>query len=146
MRQEQQLHSSVRLPFRYALGASASRFFLALKNEKRIYGTRCGGCGQVRVPARSFCPVCCQACTTWVALPDHGTLAGWSETPDLHGYRIALLRLAGADNLLLHRLGGVDDNILEMGMPVVAQWAQLREGKITDIVCFRPAVRREDVA
>jgi len=138
MNSERQLQSSVHLPFRFAVGATASRFFLALKNEKTIYATRCPACAKVSVPARSFCSVCHLPCNTWVTLTDSGTLAGWSDMPTKEGYRIALIRLSGADNLFVHRLGHCAGVPLQIGMSVVADWAETREGKLTDILCFRP--------
>lgn len=143
---ERQLQSSVRLPFRFAVGATASRFYLALKSEKTLYGTRCPACGNVSVPARSFCSQCRLPCDTWVALTDRGTLAGWSDEPSREGYRIALIRLPGADNLFLHRLGHCDGIALHAGMPLIADWAETRDGKITDIVCFRPACHEEEAS
>jgi uncharacterized OB-fold protein len=143
MSREHHLMSSVRLPFSFAVGAVASRFYQALRDEKTIYGTRCDGCAKVFVPARSFCGHCRKAIDHektghWVALPDNGTLVGWCETPLEEGYFNALIQLPGADNFLVHRVGQCAVDQLQKGMPVNAVWNELREGKITDIVCFRP--------
>jgi len=130
------LRSAVRLPFRFAVGAAASRFYRALRDEKTLYGTRCGGCGKVSVPARSFCSHCRQAPAQWIALPDHGILVGWCDSPTQAGFLTALIRLPGADNLLLHRVPKATP--LRQGLAVKARWAESRTGAITDIECFQP--------
>ena len=132
------LTSNVHLPFRFAVGATASRFYRGLRDDKTIRATKCGTCGKVMVPARSFCAVCCREMGEWVDLPDHGELAGWSkiQTPD--GFHAALIRLQGADNALVHRLRASDLAEARMGMKVTAVWAEARKGAITDIVCFAP--------
>ncbi|MBE7423780.1 MAG: hypothetical protein HS110_15335 [Zoogloeaceae bacterium] len=136
MNKEQILRSAVRLPFRFAVGAAASRFYRALRDEKTLYGTRCDGCGKVSVPARSFCGHCRRKPAQWVALPDYGTLVGWCDTPTPAGFLTALIQLQGADNLLMHRVPkGIP---LRQGMAVRARWRESRNGAITDIKCFEP--------
>ncbi len=136
MNKEQILRSVVRLPFRFAVGAAASRFYRALRDEKTLYGTRCDGCGKVSVPARSICNHCRREPAQWVALPDCGTLMGWCDTPTLAGFLTALIQLQGADNLLMHRVpNGIP---LQRGMTVRARWRESRNGAITDIECFEP--------
>ena len=145
MKLEQQLQASVHLPFSFAVGATASTFYRALRDEKTIYGTRCDTCKSVSVPARSFCSHCCKAINhkkvdRWVALPDCGTLTGWCETPSAEGFFTALIQLQGAGNLLLHRIGECDADQLHKGMTVSAVWKDYGEGTITDIICFRADV------
>lgn len=149
MENEQQLLSRVHLPFRFAAGATASRFFKALRDEKTIYGVRCIGCGRVTVPARSLCSAChrpmaLQNSPTWVALPDKGALVHWGLL-DEDGFAVALIQLSGADNLLLHRVSCSVQTELQPQMPVRAVWrdapglgAQSRRGGITDIDFFLP--------
>lgn len=134
------LTSNVHLPFRFAVGATASRFYRGLRDDKTIFGTRCRVCKKVLVPARSFCAACCKEMDDWVELPDRGTLAGWSKTPTPDGYHAALIALEGADNALVHRLRSCDFARAQMGMKLAALWAAERKGAITDIVCFVPAI------
>lgn len=146
MNKEQQLQSGVHLPFSFAMGAAASRFYRALRDEKVIYGTRCDWCGKVSVPARSFCSLCRKAIDhketgRWVALPECGTLIAWYESPSEEGFFSALIQLEGADNLLLHRIGQCEPELVRKGMQVSAVWRSTGEGTITDIICFRPDVR-----
>ena len=144
MNHQQQLHSSVHLPFSFAVGATASRFYCALRDEKTIYGTRCDACEKVSVPARSFCSHCRKAINhqetdRWVALPDCGTLVAWCETPSEEGFFTALIQLEGASNFLLHRIGQCNAGLVRNGMQVSAVWKDPGKGTITDIICFRPS-------
>lgn len=136
------LTSNVHLPFRFAVGATASRFFCALRDDKTILATRCRSCATVQVPARSFCAKCCKSMDDWVRLPDHGTLRGWSKTPSPDGFHAALIWLEGADNALVHRMRGGDLGGAGKGMKVAAVWAKERTGAITDIDCFAPVPER----
>jgi uncharacterized OB-fold protein len=61
-------------------------------------------------------------------------------------YCAGLIKLDGADTALMHYVGGVDLQDLEkakqavrVGMRLQAVWRDQREGKISDIECFRPA-------
>ncbi len=146
MKKYQQLRASVHLPFSFAVGATASRFYRALRDEKTIYGTRCDNCQRVSVPARSFCSHCCKTIDhhqtgQWIALPEYGTLIGWCETPNKDGFFTALIQLEGADNLLLHRVGQCDAVLLHKGLHLRAAWKASAAGTITDIVCFKPERR-----
>ncbi len=132
---ENLLTARVRLPFSFAVGATASRFFAALRDEKIIYGSSCTNCCKVQVPARSDCTVCQQPMADWVALPSHGTLRGWSAD-DNGEHTLALIQLEGADNQLLHRLRG-DPATFTKGMKVTAVWRKKRSGSLADIACFR---------
>lgn len=146
LKQQLQLGSSVHLPFSFAVGATASAFYRALRDEKTIYGTRCDSCGSISVPARSCCSRCRKGIDhrdseKWVVLPEHGELAGWCETPSQEGFFTALIQLAGAGNLLLHRIGQCHSEQLYKGMQVRAVWKDFGEGAITDIICFRPDIK-----
>ncbi len=130
------LTANVKLPFNFAVGATASRFYQALRDEKVIYGTSCEACSKVIVPARSYCPTCNGAMAGWVKLPDTGTLLGWSEPENDGDSFVALIKLEGADNLLVHKLA---DNDPVMGIQVKAQWQEQRTGSLSDIEYFKVA-------
>jgi uncharacterized OB-fold protein len=50
----------------------------------------------------------------------------------------ALIKLDGADTALLHAVDAGDESAMSTGMRVRLQWADDREGAITDIACFVP--------
>jgi hypothetical protein len=145
------LHTTVDLPYELAFGATLTRFFDGLSEEK-ILGTRCPKCGRVLVPARSFCPRCFIDLDQWVEVGQMGTVETWSlvsyryfgmaKTPP---YITALIRLDGADVSLTHLVGGIDLSSLEMvrthlsiGTRVKAVWAKEKPGSIFDIEYFVP--------
>lgn len=71
--------AGVNLQFHYAAGEAASRFLIALRDERKIYGTRCAECRRVLVPARSFCPRCFAETREWVEVGPSGTLVACAD-------------------------------------------------------------------
>jgi len=151
------VEEGVSLSFRYAAGKVASRFLVALRDEKRIYGTRCPECRRVLVPARSFCSRCGVDTDEWVEVSPEGTLTAFTTTrnpqseiqnpkseirnpqSEIQNPRIyGLIRLDGADTDLVHRLGEAEPDVWRVGMRVEAVFAQERKGHILDIAYFRP--------
>jgi hypothetical protein len=115
-------------------------------------GVRCPICRRVLVPPRGFCERCFVPVDDFVAVEDKGTLttftivyAHFTSLPP-PPYCVGIIKLDGADTGLIHYIGGVDLQDMEaakkaisVGMRLQAIWRDEREGKITDIECFRPA-------
>ena len=137
MKKKNSLEVKVKLPFRYAAGATASRFFKELRDNKKIYGTECPVCKEVLVPARSYCSRCHRKTERWVELGLEGRLVGWTggENEETISY---LVRLEGADTLLVHRLSNYSGTELREGLPVEVVWQDKRIGSIKDIAFFQP--------
>lgn len=143
-------HDTV-LPYHWALGATWTRFFDGLKEEK-ILGTRCKNCNKVLVPARTFCPRCYEDMEEWVEVGPEGTVDTWclvdykyygqiKEPP----YIIAQIRLDGADCGMTHFIGGFDlsdpDKVrgkIKTGTRVNAVWNKEKHADIYDIAYFEP--------
>ncbi len=125
--------AGVNLQFSYAAGEAASRFLIALRDEKRIYGTRCPECRRVLVPARSFCPRCFAATREWIEVGPAGTLIAVAPAQPLP---IVLIQLDGADTALAHRIG--ETSAPCVGLRVTAVFAETRAGSILDIAYFKP--------
>ncbi len=134
--------AGVNLAFSYAAGEAASRFLIALRDEKKIYGTRCAACGRVLVPARSFCPCCFVDAAEWIEVGPTGTLVALAPASRLLGaptaLPIGLIRLDGADTALVHFIGEADFDALRIGQRVSAMFAETRGGSILDIAYFQP--------
>jgi uncharacterized OB-fold protein len=145
------LESEVRLPYRIAYGATWTRFFEGLRQEK-ILGTKCLRCSRVLVPARTFCPRCFEDTEVWVECSQEGTLIAWCLTnytyfaqPLKPPFISALIRLDGTDVNFMHLLGGFDVADLSAvrariknGMRVRAVWAKRKKGHILDLRYFEP--------
>ena len=115
-----------------------SPFFRALKEDKKLLGTRCPKCGRVCCPPRVDCPECFVK-AVWVELPlegkidtfciTHFAVAGVEiELP----YCLANVNIDGTDTTILQRVTGVDLDKIQIGMRVKAGFKENREGKITD--------------
>lgn len=159
--ESQSVLAGVSLQFNYAAGEAASRFLIALRDEKRIYGARCPMCRRVLVPARSFCPRCWAELREWIEVGPTGTLIAFAKsTPrpsspqrnadlDDRGFHaqdeegipemdLGLIRLDGADSALVHF---VLSSARRTGMRVTARFAEKRTGSILDIAYFEPTPR-----
>lgn len=131
--------------YQYFAGDTASRFFHALQDEGRIYGTHCPKCDHVLVPARSYCDACYVATDRWVEVGPEGVLEifsivgtqfpGLPPPPFVMGY----VTLDGAGTAMLNRVTGIDLSDMDaaaaslMKRPRVrVRFADVREGRITD--------------
>lgn len=123
---------SIRIPFRFAAGGTASAFLQALRDEGRILGARCGPCDRVSAPARPFCPACGDATDELVEVGPEGVVTSWTELPGRGVF--GLVRLDGADGATLHRLLGPGPWV--SGQRVCARMASERKGSVLDIEGF----------
>jgi uncharacterized OB-fold protein len=130
---------------RYTFGLAGEKFFRTLKDEGRILGTHCSHCDQTYVPATVFCERCLAKLDEWVDVGTSGEIdtftllyvnldGSFREKPEI----IAFVRFA--DGGLVHRLGGVEIDHVEIGMVVQAVFkpASERIGSILDIDYFKP--------
>jgi hypothetical protein len=137
--------SRINVPYNWWAGDTASKFLLAIRDERKILGTKCDSCNRVFVPPRKTCPTCFTDNQEWVNVSDVGILEAFTVArrqlaalPGKVPICFGLIKLEGADTALLHYLGEVDPGDIKIGMRVQARFAEEREGKITDIAYFRP--------
>ena len=138
--------SSMRIPYRWAAGMTATRFYRELAEHQRLLGTRCEGCSRVLFPARQNCSRCFKATEDWVEVGPAGTITAFTvahyqvamlsptDTPVIY----ALIRLDGADTAFIHRLKELDMDVLKIGLRVTAVFAEQKTGQILDISHFKP--------
>ena len=140
-------NSKISVPYSWWAGDTASKFFIALRDEKKFIAPRCGKCRKVFMPPRKICPSCFTENTEWVNVADEGTLVAYSvarrqlesipadkKVPVIWG----LVKLDGADTALLHYIGEVKPEKVKAGMRVKAVFAESRTGGIRDISHFKP--------
>jgi uncharacterized protein len=139
-------HSGIGVPYSWWAGETASRFFHALRDERKIYGTRCASCGKVFLPPRKTCPSCFTPNEQWVELGPEGELVAFTVArrqlaalPHPAPVIFGLIKLDGASTALLHHLGEIAPEQVKIGMRVKPRFAPHRTGAITDIACFIPA-------
>lgn len=116
-----------------------SPFFAGLANRK-LLGTRCGGCRYTYATPRLHCAECGKE-TDWVELPQEGKVHTFTtcyfgseeflkETP----FHLVLVAFDGVDTLLLARLIGVDrPEDIRIGMKIRARFRRNSQFRPTDV-------------
>ena len=131
---------------RYTPGVAGEVFFTALRDRGVLLGSRCEHCSYTYVPARLFCERCFAELSADAEVGPRGVVVSFTigfvgiegeplEEPET----FALVKLDGADAVLLHRVLDVGDEPLELGERVeaVIRNPNAREGSILDIEGFR---------
>jgi uncharacterized OB-fold protein len=131
---------------RYTYGLAGEKFFRTLKDEGKILGTYCLHCDHTYVPAAAFCERCLAKLDSWVDVGTIGDIVTYTvlnialdgsplEKPEI----IAFIRFG--DGGLIHRLGEIEPEQIEMGLMVQAVFlpTSKRTGSILDIKYFKPA-------
>lgn len=138
------ISGGIKVPFRWALGAHAMRFFQGLM-EGRILGGRCPSCKGIIVPPLPWCGECRAITTEFVEVGPQGTalapvpymleFPGQTRKPP---FWISPIMLDKASTSFMHLLDGM--NKPGPGLRVEPVWKKKeeREGNMEDIVCFRP--------
>jgi uncharacterized protein len=135
-------HSSMRIPYRWAAGTVAARFYRELA-QHQLFGTRCPQSQKVLFPPRKNCNCCLQETTDWVKVGPQGSVKSFTvahynvallNEPTIY----ALIQLDGADTAFIHRLKKVNPQQLDIGMRVTAVFAPEPQGTILDIDYFQP--------
>jgi uncharacterized OB-fold protein len=139
----------VKVPYRIEVNydwsyGRISKFFAELRDNKKIFGTKCPKCKVTYCPPTSDCPKCWVP-IEWVELSSQGTLMNYTTIgiPALWldvkpPYTLGLIKLDGADTGLLHFVLDVDVDKIKTGMRVEAVFKDKRDGYITDIAYFKP--------
>ena len=132
---------------RYTVGLAGERFFREIKDNARFLGTRCQGCGITYVPPRLYCERCFAKLDDWVEVKPTGTVHTYTvlhlalDGSPLEELEIlAFIVFDGSDGGLVHRLGEVAPDEVEIGMRVEAVFKPKaeRKGSMLDIEYFRP--------
>ena len=130
---------------RYTPGVAGTVFFTALRDRGVLLGSRCEGCSYTYVPARLFCERCFAELAADTEVGPGGELVsftigfvGLEGEPLDEPETIGLVRLDGADSVLVHRVIDADEP-LEIGerVEVVLRPDGDRSGTILDIEGLR---------
>jgi len=138
-------HGRIKVPYTWSVGEVGSRFFIELRDHKKIFGTRCPACKKVIVPARKICGQCFRQTDEWVEVSHQGTVQTLTVVrypsdaqPLKPPFGYAVIRLDGADSGVTHLLAGSDPATWRIGMRVRAVFKEKRVGNILDIAYFQP--------
>ncbi len=134
-------------PFRYAVGRYGSKFFMELRDHKRLMGIRCPACGKVYVPPRQVCGPCFARMDELVEVQPTGTLVAFTilrfsfldpetgkQKPVPYGY--GFIQLDGSDNAFQHFIEIIDEKKVRIGARMRAVFREKRQGRLADIKHF----------
>jgi hypothetical protein len=145
---EEMVHRGrIKVPYTWSVGETGSRFFVTLRDQGRILGTRCPTCRMTFVPPRKACGRCFGAEMTWEEVAPRGRLLTHAiprTRSDIHPleppFAYGIIRLDGADTGLTHLVAEFREGQLRAGLPVEAVFRDRPQGNILDIRYFRPSV------
>lgn len=131
---------------RYTPGVAGEAFFTALKDRGAFVASRCEECGITYCPARLFCERCFAGpLDADVTVGPGGTLeaftvgfVGVEGEPLEEPVTVGLVRLDGADTVVVHFVVDADDLSAGMRVEAVLQPKAKRTGSILDVRGFRP--------
>jgi uncharacterized OB-fold protein len=136
------IEGEIPVAFRYTPGVGNTAFFETLRDRGVLLGSHCSHCDVTYLPARIFCERCLSSLTPDTECGPEGVVESWTLAHrNIDGDELdqpvpyALVRLDGADTVVLHRLLGAG----EIGTRVRAVIASDRTASIHDIEGFEPA-------
>ena len=143
------VRQDLQVPYRYSMGATTSKFFIAIRDHRKIMGIRCPACKVVYVPPRTTCGRCFSQLDEWVEVGDRGTLETYTRVhystpvqPVAAPFYYGIIKLDGADTGLAHLIGGLDGREPKIGMRLQAVFKEDRQGNMLDISHFRPEEKK----
>jgi uncharacterized OB-fold protein len=145
-----------RVAYAWDAGIAIGAYLDGLRDGK-LLASVAPGSGRTMVPPRTFCELSWTPSQKLVELPGTGRIntfslsyVNWDATRRESPLMPAVIELDGASEGMgiLHMLGNVDPQEVEIGMPVRAVWRPEgeREGSITDILYFEPVPKPKKAA
>lgn len=135
----------ISVPYTWSVGETGSRFFIEIRDNKRIFGTHCPECDRTFVPPRKVCPRCFEKGMEWKELGHEGILLTYT-IPHYHEdnhpikdlFAFGIIKIDGADTGFAHLLGEFQPRELRKGLRLRAVFRDDRKGNILDIKYFKP--------
>lgn len=131
----------------YTAGVAGERFYIALRDEKKLLATRCDKCNITFMPPRLYCDKCFAELTNYFEVPSTGIIESYTITYfDRNGNPLgepevlAFVKIDKTDGGLIHRVGEIKPESLKIGTKVTAVFntKAKRQGRLTDIQYFKP--------
>lgn len=136
---------NLEVTYHHSAGVVGSKYFVELRDNKKIMGTKCLLCNKVYLPPQSVCGECFGRIDEWVELSGKGTLMSYTvvyqaeeSQPAPTPFAYGIIRLDGADTGLTHLLGEVDFDKIRIGMRMEPVFKAKPVGNMLDIKYFRP--------
>ena len=146
-RELRHVEGKIELYWIYTSGEAGDYFFKKLRDEGKFTAAKCKKCGYIFFPPRIYCEfdfseteyveVSGEGCVTAYAVAYYDKNGEKLEKPEIY----ALIEMDGTNGRIIHLLGEVEPEDVCIGMKVkpVLKPKEEREGKITDILYFKPA-------
>ena len=134
-----EIEDMITITYKYSMGGQ-SRFFLELKDNKKIMGAKCNKCNTVYCPPRVACSKCYEP-TEWVPLKDTGeiqvsTLVLYTTSEFIQSipYAVGYIKLDGASTAINQGIfsESMVPSKIRPGLKVRAVFKKERQGLITD--------------
>jgi len=131
--------------FLYTAGVAGERFFTSLRDQGKLFGTRCPQCKTIFLPPRIFCERCFSGLEDWVEVKGRGRVYSYTVLhrdrkgqPLIKPIIVAMVSFDGVKGSLIHFVAGVEPNKMKIGMEVEAVFKDPseRKGSILDIKEF----------
>ena len=139
------VRQDLKVPYRYSMEATTSRFFIEIRDNRKIMGIRCPQCDVIFVPPRTTCGRCFSQLHEWVEVGNQGTLETYTQVryttpvqPAAAPFYYGIIKLDGADTGLAHIVGDLKGQEPRIGMRVQAVFKEERKGNMLDIRYFQP--------
>jgi uncharacterized OB-fold protein len=139
------VHGELPVAFHYTPGVGNTAFFEALRDRGVLRGSRCAACDVTYLPARIFCERCFAELAADTECGPGGTLesytigyVGIDGEPLDQPVGIGLVKLDGADTVLMHRLIGGGPWQIGAEVEAVIRQSAARTGSILDVDGFKP--------
>lgn len=132
---------------RYTAGLAGEKFFRAIKDRGVLLATHCDNCDVTYCPATAFCQRCLSHLDDYFETGPDGTLESFTVVHKDFDDRtlaepqvVGIVKIRGADTVMVHRLDPAARTALRIGMPVepVFEAKSARTGSLNDIRHFRP--------
>ncbi|MBL8148962.1 MAG: Zn-ribbon domain-containing OB-fold protein [Blastocatellia bacterium] len=132
--------SSMRMPYRWAAGMTATKFYREIAENQKLYATYCPICKRNLFPARKSCSRCFTETSEWVEVASLGTIETFTIAHHQKKEGIAaiyaLIKLDGADTAFIHKISTLTAEKVKIGARVRAVFAEKATGNILDIKHF----------
>ncbi len=145
--QTKPIRNELPLWYLYTAGIAGERFFREIKDNGKLFATKCPKCNLVYLPPSLFCERCFSQMEDWLAVKNQGTVHTYTISYiDLDGAKLdkpvilAFVQFDGIHGGLVHFLDEIKPEKVKIGIPVEAVFKPKAErtGSILDIKYFKP--------
>lgn len=145
--QTKPIRNELPLSYLYTAGIAGERFFREIKDNGKLFATKCPKCNLVYLPPSLFCERCFSQMEDWLVVKHQGTVHTYTISYiDLDGAKLdkpvilAFVQFDGIHGGLVHFLDEIKPEKVKIGIPVEAVFKPKAErtGSILDIKYFKP--------